>query len=78
MTSVDNCSHLCGPTIEERLENTEKLIREMNYKFEDIASTKHSAKHEFNKLVQTLTMTSGLADYNVDTTSNDDQDNENR
>lgn len=64
MTSMDNFSQCCVPTIEDRLENTEKLIREMNAKFEDISITKHSAKNEFNKLVQTLTMTSMLGDYN--------------
>jgi len=66
ITSVDDCSHLYGPSIEDRLENTEKLIREMSHKFEDIASTKHSAKNEFNKLVQTLTMNSALQDYQAD------------
>lgn len=60
--SIDTISQYCNPTLEDRLENTEKLIREMNAKFEDIASTKHSAKNEFNKLVQTLTMTSMLGE----------------
>lgn len=54
-----------GPTIEDRLQNTENLIKEMNAKFEDIASTKNSAKHELNKLVKTLTMKS---DYNNNNT----------
>lgn len=58
MHSIENCPYLHGPTIEDRLINTENLIKEMNAKFEDITSTKNSAKHELNKLVKTLTMTS--------------------
>jgi hypothetical protein len=46
----------------------------MNAKFEDITSNKFSAKQEFNKLVQTLTMTSDRNNYNVESDSNDDND----
>lgn len=63
---MDNCSNMYDPSIEDRLENTEKLIKEMNNKFEDITSPKHSAKNEFNRLVQTLTMNSALEDYQAD------------
>ena len=76
VSSFENFSHIYGPTIEDRLENTEKLIREMNAKFEDITSNKFSAKQEFNKLVQTLTMTSDRNNYNVETDSNEEQDDE--
>lgn len=58
LMSMDNFSNFQGPSIEDRLENTEKLIRNLNAKFEDIESNKHSAKNEFNRLVQTLTLTS--------------------
>lgn len=64
ITSVD--SQAMGPSIEDRLENTEKLIQEMNNKFDDLTSPKQSAKNEFNMLVQTLTMNSALQDYNAD------------
>lgn len=82
MTSVNQSQSQFGPSIEDRLENTEKLIREMNYKFEDITSTKHSAKNEFNKLVQKLTMKSALNEYNMSDSGNeadfnDDQDSQN-
>ena len=72
---MDNCSNMYAPTIEDRLENTEKLIQEMNNKFEDITSPKHSAKNEFNKLVQTLTMSSALQDYHADSDTDDEIDN---
>jgi hypothetical protein len=71
MTSVNQSQSQFGPTIEDRIENTEKLIREMSYKFQDITSTKHSAKNEFNKLVQTLTMNSALEQYNVSDSGNE-------
>lgn len=64
------------PTIEDRLENTEKLIREMNAKFEDITSSKFSAKHEFSKLVHTLTKNqlSNIVHIESDSESNSDGD----
>ena len=74
LSSIDNFSHIYGPSIEDRLENTEKLIREMNAKFEDITSNKFSAKQEFNKLVQTLTMTSDRINYNDESDSNDENE----
>jgi len=78
MTSIDNFSCLHCPSIEDRLHNTEKLIHEMNAKFEDIASNKHSAKHEFNKLVKTLTMTSDQNSnaWALDNNSNSDSDHQ--
>ncbi|CAI2377727.1 unnamed protein product [Moneuplotes crassus] len=69
-------SQTYGPTIEDRLENTEKLIQEMNNKFEGLTSPKQSAKNEFNKLVKTLTMNSALQDYNVDSDSENEHNSE--
>lgn len=74
MTSIDNCSYLYGPTIEDRLENTEKLIRQMNAKFEDIASSKNSAKLEFNKLVQNLTKPRNCGHKDCESESNEDNE----
>jgi hypothetical protein len=70
----ESCSHFHAPTIEDRLENTENMIREMNAKFKDITSTKHSTKNEFEKLVQTLTLASAKDHYSVETESNEDWD----
>ncbi|CAI2377380.1 unnamed protein product [Moneuplotes crassus] len=67
-------SQAYGPSIEDRLENTEKLIREMNHKFDGLTSPKQSAKNEFNMLVQTLTMNSALQDYNADSDTDNQED----
>lgn len=79
MSTLDNYTCLHCPTIEDRLQNTENLIKEMNAKFEDIASTKNSAKNELNKLVKTLTMNSDyhnntwMLNANSESNSDDDQ-----
>lgn len=48
----------------------------MNNKFEDITSSKYSAKHEFNKLVQTLTMSTKDHRNQYYTDSNGDEEGE--
>jgi len=46
----------------------------MNAKFSDMTSKKNSAKHEFNQLVQTLTLASAKEGFGAETDSNEQSD----
>jgi hypothetical protein len=56
MSTVGPIQTNYNQSIEDRLQNTENLIKEMNAKFDDIASNKNSARRELHQLVNTLTI----------------------